>query len=222
MRDKRVMRAEEKANMLPTKLTLGTMMFTVPPLMIILIGPSVYGIAPDPWEGSATEPDSGVPGCCHSQALLSAGRLSIDRRPWRIAMSRRQRPYGVDARGEAVDGLLVGHRLMEAGEYELALKAYYRAAAEQGINVDVLSAIGSANLALGRLGQAETLLRRAVEAGPDLRARPEQPWRGADGTGQTRRGAGDVSAGLCAGQWPIGLDPRKSALRYRAKRRRGV
>jgi tight adherence protein C len=45
MRDKRVMRAEEKANTLPTKLTLGTMMFTVPPLMIILIGPSVYGIS---------------------------------------------------------------------------------------------------------------------------------------------------------------------------------
>lgn len=45
MRDKRVMRAEEKANVLPTKLTLGTMMFTVPPLLIILIGPSVYGIA---------------------------------------------------------------------------------------------------------------------------------------------------------------------------------
>ena len=45
MRDKRIMRAEEKANMLPTKLTLGTMLFTVPPLLIILIGPSVYGIA---------------------------------------------------------------------------------------------------------------------------------------------------------------------------------
>jgi tight adherence protein C len=45
MRDKRVMRAEEKANVLPTKLTLGTMLFTVPPLMIILIGPSVHGIA---------------------------------------------------------------------------------------------------------------------------------------------------------------------------------
>ncbi len=44
MRDKRVMRAEEKANVLPTKLTLGTMMFTVPPLMIILIGPSIYSI----------------------------------------------------------------------------------------------------------------------------------------------------------------------------------
>ncbi len=45
MRDKRIMRAEEKANMLPTKLTLGTMLFTVPPLLVILIGPSIYGIA---------------------------------------------------------------------------------------------------------------------------------------------------------------------------------
>lgn len=45
MRDKRVMRAEEKANTLPTKLTLGTMLFTVPPLLVILIGPSIYGIA---------------------------------------------------------------------------------------------------------------------------------------------------------------------------------
>jgi len=44
MRDKRLMRAEEKANTLPTKLTLGTMMFTVPPLILILIGPSVIQI----------------------------------------------------------------------------------------------------------------------------------------------------------------------------------
>ena len=42
MRDKRVMRAEEKANVLPTKMTLATMMLTVPPLLIILLGPSVY------------------------------------------------------------------------------------------------------------------------------------------------------------------------------------
>ena len=45
MRDKRIMRAEEKANTLPTKMTLATMLLTVPPLLIILIGPSVYGIA---------------------------------------------------------------------------------------------------------------------------------------------------------------------------------
>ena len=44
MRDKRVMRAEEKANKLPTKMTLVTMTLTVPPLLIILIGPSIVGI----------------------------------------------------------------------------------------------------------------------------------------------------------------------------------
>ena len=44
MRDKRILRAEEKANTLPTKMTLATMMLTVPPLLIILIGPSVYRV----------------------------------------------------------------------------------------------------------------------------------------------------------------------------------
>ncbi|MCV2868050.1 tetratricopeptide repeat protein [Defluviimonas sp. WL0002] len=64
---------------------------------------------------------------------------------------------------ESVDGLIVGHRLMAAGEYELALKAYYRAASERGATVDVYSAIGSANLHLGRLGQAERNLRNAID-----------------------------------------------------------
>lgn len=80
----------------------------------------------------------------------------------------RNQPYGVDARGQAVDGLIVGHRLMESGEHELALKAYLRAAGERGVNADVLSAIGSANLALGRLGQAEQILRRALELDPNF------------------------------------------------------
>ena len=75
-------------------------------------------------------------------------------------------PDGVYAPGVAgesdIDGLIVGHRLMAAGEYELALDAYTRAAGQQGLNVDTLSALGSANLRLGRLGQAERLLRRAV------------------------------------------------------------
>ncbi len=66
----------------------------------------------------------------------------------------------------SIDGLVVGHRLMDAGEYELALKSYNRAAAQQGLNVDTMSAIGSANLNLGRLGQAERWLRRAVEEDP--------------------------------------------------------
>jgi tetratricopeptide (TPR) repeat protein len=78
------------------------------------------------------------------------------------------RPPPADGSEKGVDGLLVGHRLMEAGEYDLALKAYLRAAGEQGINVDVLSALGSANLKLDRLGQAEQLLRRAVELDPSF------------------------------------------------------
>ncbi len=72
------------------------------------------------------------------------------------------------ARGEEADPLLTGHRLMAAGEYELALDAYTRAAGRRGLTVDTLSALGSANLRLGRLGQAEALLRRAVEEGPDF------------------------------------------------------
>ena len=55
---------------------------------------------------------------------------------------------------------------MAAGEYELALEAYVRGAIEQGRTVDVLSAVGSANLRLGRLGQAERQLRDAVELDP--------------------------------------------------------
>lgn len=72
-------------------------------------------------------------------------------------------PPGVDTDAEGVDPLLVGNRLMAAGEYELALRSYTRAAAVHGATVDVLSGIGSANLSLGRLGQAEQILRRAIE-----------------------------------------------------------
>lgn len=66
------------------------------------------------------------------------------------------------APADGADALTVGHRLMRAGEYELALKAFLRAAGERGLDAEVLSALGSANLRLGRLGQAEDLLRRAV------------------------------------------------------------
>ncbi|MEM9248610.1 MAG: tetratricopeptide repeat protein [Pseudomonadota bacterium] len=74
-------------------------------------------------------------------------------------------PRGV-TRGAApaVDGLTVGHRLMAAGEFELAHRAYLRAAGEEGLTADVLSALGTSNLRLGRLGQAEDMLRRAIDA----------------------------------------------------------
>lgn len=69
---------------------------------------------------------------------------------------------GVDEGRAGADQLEVGHRLMRAGEHQLALEAYMRAAAQEGLTADTLAAMGSANLRLGRLNQAETLLRRAV------------------------------------------------------------
>jgi len=44
LRNKRLMRAEEKANMMPIKLALGSMMFTIPPTMLIMAGPSLIMI----------------------------------------------------------------------------------------------------------------------------------------------------------------------------------
>lgn len=82
-----------------------------------------------------------------------------------LSSSGRNSPVA-DASRKSVDGLEVGHRLMAAGEYELALNAYYRAASEQGMTTDVLSAVGSADLKLGRLNQAEQILRRAVQEEP--------------------------------------------------------
>jgi Flp pilus assembly protein TadD len=73
----------------------------------------------------------------------------------------------VDPRGEAVDGLVVGHRLMEAGQAELALEAFTRAAGTHGLTGEILVALGSANLALGRLNQSEKILRRAIKSEPD-------------------------------------------------------
>lgn len=64
--------------------------------------------------------------------------------------------------------LETGHRLMAAGEYDLALRAYHRSVRQEGLNADTMAAIGSANLRLGRLTQAESWLRRAVAADADF------------------------------------------------------
>lgn len=44
LRDKRLRKIEGRANILPTKMTLGTMMFTVPPLLLLLLTPAVIRI----------------------------------------------------------------------------------------------------------------------------------------------------------------------------------
>ena len=76
-------------------------------------------------------------------------------------------PNGIDAPASQgtpeESGLVVGHRMMAAGQYELALDQFRRAAFDEGVTPETISAIGTANLGLGRLGQAERQLRRAVE-----------------------------------------------------------
>jgi len=56
---------------------------------------------------------------------------------------------------------------MAAQQYELALDAFTRAALNEGLTGEILNGMGTANLGLGRLGQSEELLRRAVKAEPD-------------------------------------------------------
>ncbi len=113
-------------------------------------------------------PSQPKPLACHRRALLGAiGACILSAcAPGSSPFAKNDSPYaprGMKRGEDAVDGLTVGHRLTAAGEHELALKSYLRAAGEQGITVDVLSAIGSANLQLGRLGQAERILRQATE-----------------------------------------------------------
>lgn len=76
-------------------------------------------------------------------------------------------PPGTPRVDKAVDGLVVGRRLMAAGQYDLALRAYYRAASEDGLSPELLSAMGAANIRLGRLNQAEQVLRQALKLNPN-------------------------------------------------------
>ncbi len=72
-------------------------------------------------------------------------------------------PPGIAKNGKSVDAATVGHRLINAGEHELAIKAFSRAALEQGLTSEILLGLGSAYLGLGRVGQAEDLLRQAID-----------------------------------------------------------
>lgn len=92
---------------------------------------------------------------CIAAVLTGCGNSTSEKDPF---------APGIAPGGAAVDPMLVGHRLMSAGEYELAIKSFSRAALDRGMDAEVLIGIGSANLALGRLGQAEDLLRDALDA----------------------------------------------------------
>jgi Flp pilus assembly protein TadD len=77
---------------------------------------------------------------------------------------------GVDTRKEGVDAAVVGNRLLANKQYQLALDAYTRAALKHGFTGEIYAGLGAANYGLGRLGQAEKQLRKAVtypEAPPE-------------------------------------------------------
>jgi tight adherence protein C len=44
MRNKRILKAEEKANLMPVKLAMGSILFTVPPTMLVMAGPSLIAM----------------------------------------------------------------------------------------------------------------------------------------------------------------------------------
>lgn len=103
---------------------------------------------------------TGIRGLCALFLLL--GVTACSPRDIDVSQSGPFAP-GVDHKADAVDGVEVGHRLIAAGEFELAIRAFNRAAVNRGgIDAEILSGLGTANLGLGRLGQAETLLRRAT------------------------------------------------------------
>ena len=73
----------------------------------------------------------------------------------------------IDPSGKQVDAMVVGERLMDAGEYELALDAFTRAAASDGFTGENLSAMGVANFRLGRMDQALAMFERALKIEPE-------------------------------------------------------
>jgi tetratricopeptide (TPR) repeat protein len=75
---------------------------------------------------------------------------------------------GRDLSKSGENAVEVGHRLIAAGEYELALRAFARAALERDkADAEILLGMGTANLGLGRLRQAENILRLALEKKTD-------------------------------------------------------
>lgn len=69
----------------------------------------------------------------------------------------------VDHRKDGVDPITVGYRLMAAGENQLALDTFERAAVRSGLTADLLNSMGMANLRLGRVHQAKSLFQKAAD-----------------------------------------------------------
>ncbi|RMF40345.1 MAG: tetratricopeptide repeat protein [Alphaproteobacteria bacterium] len=101
------------------------------------------------------------------------------------------------------DPVAVGHRLMAAGEYELALRRYEEALVRDPGSVPALIGVGTANQRLGRLKRAEKFLVRAVELAPDSVA-------GWNNLGVVRYKLGEYKAAHAAFRTAFALDGGRS------------
>lgn len=68
---------------------------------------------------------------------------------------------------EPVSMIEAGNRLLNAGEPELALKAFASALADERVSVDALIGLGYANHKLGRLNQARKMFEIVIELEPE-------------------------------------------------------
>lgn len=132
-----------------------------------------------------------LPGCENTLTPMEPKRIGV------------KEPKGNIVIKKAVDGLVVGHRLMASGEYELAIKAYNRSISKVGLTADTLSALGSANLRLNRLGQAENFLRAAVKRDENFAA----AW---NNLGVVLSNTGKLNEAALAFRIAFGLDSGKS------------
>ena len=76
-------------------------------------------------------------------------------------------PGAVPGAAPDVDPRIVADRLLAAGEAELALDSYTRAAARDGLSPDLLVSMSAANVRLGRLNQAQMILRDVLRDDPE-------------------------------------------------------
>lgn len=97
---------------------------------------------------------------------LAAGGCNVEQRVDGPPADSVRAPGPVPGAVAEVDPMVVGDRLLAADEPALALESYLRAARLRGLTPGVRRSMAAANIDLGRLRQAERLLRGVVAETP--------------------------------------------------------
>lgn len=75
--------------------------------------------------------------------------------------------FGAEQGPEAPASVEIGSRLLAASEAEMALDAFLRLIAEEGVSAPALNGVGAAYYRMGRPGDARRFFRSAVELDPN-------------------------------------------------------